>query len=72
MRTVESDACSSHDPCLHGGECVSTDAGPMCDCGEVDFEGPTCENREWLKLMHCTKVDAPGCMYAAGKLRQKW
>ena len=41
VRTVESDACSSHDPCLNGGECVSTDAGPLCDCDSVDFESVT-------------------------------
>lgn len=37
------DACESHDPCLHGGICISTDSGPICECRNVEYEGTFCE-----------------------------
>ncbi|XP_047114681.1 neurexin-1-like [Schistocerca piceifrons] len=37
------DACEDHDPCQHGGICISTDSGPICECRNVDFEGIFCE-----------------------------
>ncbi|XP_049829259.1 neurexin-1 isoform X6 [Schistocerca gregaria] len=37
------DACEEHDPCQHGGICISTDSGPICECRNVDFEGIFCE-----------------------------
>ncbi|XP_044728406.1 neurexin-1 isoform X1 [Chrysoperla carnea] len=37
------DACEAHDPCLHGGICISTDSGPICECRNVEYEGTFCE-----------------------------
>jgi len=38
-----SDACEKHDPCQHGGICISTDDGPKCQCRDKNFEGAYCE-----------------------------
>lgn len=38
-----SDACEKHDPCQHGGICISTDDGPRCQCRDKNFEGAYCE-----------------------------
>ncbi|XP_021945063.1 neurexin-1 [Folsomia candida] len=40
------DACERHDPCLHGGFCISTDNGPLCDCKHIDFQGNHCETEK--------------------------
>ncbi|XP_046401405.1 neurexin-1 isoform X2 [Ischnura elegans] len=40
---ASTDACEEHDPCQHGGICISTDSGPICECRNVDFEGVHCE-----------------------------
>lgn len=37
------DACSDHDPCVNGGQCISTDAGPLCDCARTDYAGINCD-----------------------------
>lgn len=37
------DACESRDPCQHGGICISTDNGPICECRSGDYEGIYCE-----------------------------
>lgn len=42
-RTGSSDACEKHDPCQHGGICISTDDGPKCQCRDKNFEGTYCE-----------------------------
>nr|XP_022912901.1 neurexin-1-like isoform X2 [Onthophagus taurus] len=38
-----SDACEIRDPCQHGGICISTDSGPICECRNPDYEGEFCE-----------------------------
>ncbi|CAH1113681.1 unnamed protein product [Psylliodes chrysocephalus] len=38
-----SDACETRDPCQHGGICISTDSGPICECRNPDYEGEYCE-----------------------------
>nr|CAD7425071.1 unnamed protein product [Timema monikensis] len=43
IRGNTTDACEEHDPCQHGGICISTDSGPICECRNVDFEGIFCE-----------------------------
>ncbi|KAF4522977.1 hypothetical protein B566_EDAN009567 [Ephemera danica] len=43
IRGNSSDACEDHDPCQHGGICISTDSGPICECRNLDFEGAYCE-----------------------------
>ncbi|XP_054713514.1 neurexin-1-like [Uloborus diversus] len=43
IRSNELDACKHHDPCQHGGECISTDSGAICDCGTGDYDGNFCE-----------------------------
>ncbi|XP_050438780.1 neurexin-1a isoform X2 [Adelges cooleyi] len=37
------DACEKHDPCQHGGICISTDFGPKCECRDRNYEGTYCE-----------------------------
>lgn len=37
------DACERHDPCQHGGICISTDSGPICECRNLEFDGQYCE-----------------------------
>ncbi|XP_065079227.1 neurexin 1 isoform X3 [Ochlerotatus camptorhynchus] len=42
-RSNVTDACERHDPCQHGGICISTDSGPICECRNLEYEGPYCE-----------------------------
>lgn len=37
------DACERNDPCQHGGICISTDSGPICECRNLEYEGTYCE-----------------------------
>jgi len=37
-----SDRCAKDRPCLHGGICVNTASGPLCECDRTDFDGMTC------------------------------
>ncbi|XP_014473358.1 PREDICTED: neurexin-1 isoform X1 [Dinoponera quadriceps] len=43
MMTNTTDACETRDPCQHGGICISTDSGPICECRTGDYEGAYCE-----------------------------
>ena len=43
VRASTVDACVHQDPCRHGGVCISTDSGPLCDCENIDFTGVFCE-----------------------------
>ncbi|XP_060517704.1 neurexin 1 isoform X3 [Cylas formicarius] len=43
LRGNSSDACEIRDPCQHGGICISTDSGPICECRNSDYEGEFCE-----------------------------
>ncbi|XP_055385088.1 neurexin-1 isoform X9 [Condylostylus longicornis] len=43
LRGNMTDACERHDPCQHGGICISTDSGPLCECRNLEYEGPYCE-----------------------------
>lgn len=43
LRTNLTDACEKHDPCQHGGICISTDSGPLCECRNLEYEGTYCE-----------------------------
>ncbi|XP_039282936.1 neurexin-3-like [Nilaparvata lugens] len=43
LRGNLTDACEEHDPCQHGGICISTDSGPICECRNLDYEGIFCE-----------------------------
>jgi len=36
------DRCRTDNPCLHGGICVNTAAGPLCECDRTDFDGIRC------------------------------
>ncbi|XP_037079238.1 neurexin-1a-like [Pollicipes pollicipes] len=40
------DACAQHDPCQHGGICISTDTGAACECRNLDFRGAFCEKEK--------------------------
>ncbi|XP_049877630.1 neurexin-1-like [Pectinophora gossypiella] len=42
-RNASGDACERRDPCQHGGVCISTDDGPICECRDGDYEGAFCE-----------------------------
>ncbi|KFM68851.1 Neurexin-2-alpha, partial [Stegodyphus mimosarum] len=43
IRSNDLDACKHHDPCQHGGECISTDSGAICNCNTGDYDGNFCE-----------------------------
>lgn len=47
LRGNSSDACEIRDPCQHGGICISTDSGPICECRNPDYEGEFCEKGEF-------------------------
>ncbi|XP_068083591.1 neurexin 1-like [Anabrus simplex] len=51
IRGNATDACEDHDPCQHGGICISTDSGPICECRNVDFEGIFCEKEHVWDVM---------------------
>ncbi|XP_067618490.1 neurexin 1 isoform X1 [Eurosta solidaginis] len=40
------DACERSDPCQHGGICISTDAGPICECRNLEYDGQYCEKEK--------------------------
>uniref|UniRef100_A0A1I8PXC0 Neurexin-1 n=1 Tax=Stomoxys calcitrans TaxID=35570 RepID=A0A1I8PXC0_STOCA len=40
------DACERHDPCQHGGICISTDSGPICECRNLEYDGQYCEKEK--------------------------
>ncbi|XP_077296865.1 neurexin 1 isoform X2 [Arctopsyche grandis] len=42
-RGNQTDACERQDPCQHGGICISTDSGPICECRNLEYEGAFCE-----------------------------
>ncbi|XP_066263047.1 neurexin 1 isoform X2 [Euwallacea similis] len=46
LRGNSSDACEVRDPCQHGGICISTDSGPICECRNSDYEGEFCEKEK--------------------------
>ncbi|KAJ8924521.1 hypothetical protein NQ315_007319 [Exocentrus adspersus] len=46
LRGNTSDACEVRDPCQHGGICISTDSGPICECRNPDYEGEYCEKEK--------------------------
>lgn len=43
LRNNMTDACERNDPCQHGGICISTDSGPVCECRNLEYEGTYCE-----------------------------
>ncbi|KAL6444648.1 hypothetical protein ACFW04_002028 [Cataglyphis niger] len=45
------DACETRDPCQHGGICISTDSGPICECRTGDYEGAYCEKEAWSTVL---------------------
>ncbi|KOX77299.1 hypothetical protein WN51_10905 [Melipona quadrifasciata] len=51
MTTNTTDACETRDPCQHGGICISTDSGPICECRSGDYEGAYCEKGELFFLI---------------------
>ncbi|XP_011192824.2 neurexin-1 isoform X3 [Zeugodacus cucurbitae] len=40
------DACERSDPCQHGGICISTDSGPICECRNLEYDGQYCEKEK--------------------------
>ncbi|XP_048506164.1 neurexin-3 isoform X4 [Athalia rosae] len=51
------DACEVHDPCQHGGICISTDSGPICECRTGDYEGVYCEKEAWSTVLPTAGTD---------------
>ncbi|KAF9821310.1 hypothetical protein SFRURICE_005776, partial [Spodoptera frugiperda] len=47
ISNASGDACERRDPCQHGGVCISTDDGPICECRDGDYEGAFCERGQW-------------------------
>ncbi|XP_064486129.1 neurexin 1-like [Ornithodoros turicata] len=46
VRFTAADVCEQNDPCEHGGACISTDTGAVCDCRGLDFEGAFCDQEK--------------------------
>ena len=59
MTTNTTDACETRDPCQHGGICISTDSGPICECRSGDYEGAYCEKGElfYMQKHRCYAPD---------------
>ncbi|KAG5323924.1 NRX3A protein, partial [Acromyrmex heyeri] len=51
------DACETRDPCQHGGICISTDSGPICECRTGDYEGAYCEKETWSTVLPTASAD---------------
>ncbi|XP_054001780.1 neurexin-1 isoform X3 [Hylaeus anthracinus] len=51
MTANTTDACETRDPCQHGGICISTDSGPICECRSGDYEGAYCEKEAWSTVL---------------------
>ncbi|XP_023287827.1 neurexin-3, partial [Orussus abietinus] len=51
MAANTTDACETRDPCQHGGICISTDSGPICECRTGDYEGVYCEKEAWSTVL---------------------
>ncbi|KAH7940421.1 hypothetical protein HPB49_000195 [Dermacentor silvarum] len=46
VRLRSDEPCEQRDPCQHGGSCISTDTGPVCDCRGLDYEGSFCDQEK--------------------------
>lgn len=55
LRSNATDACEKNDPCQHGGICISTDSGPLCECRNLEYEGTYCERGKYTHaiIVHC-------------------
>ena len=58
IRGNNTDACEEHDPCQHGGICISTDSGPICECRNLDYEGIFCEKGKVFMLLFFFLISA--------------
>lgn len=58
LRGNATDVCETRDPCQHGGICISTDSGPICECRNPDYEGEYCEKGS--KIKRSPKLDKNG------------
>lgn len=54
------DACEKHDPCQHGGICISTDDGPKCQCRDKNFEGTYCEIGTYAHISRINRLCVEG------------
>lgn len=43
LRYVAKNRCEYENPCKHGGVCISTDTGAICECTLTDYTGEFCE-----------------------------
>lgn len=43
VRSSTVDVCRHESPCRHGGTCISTDQGPVCECDRTGYTGVFCE-----------------------------
>jgi hypothetical protein len=57
VRASAVNACDHRNPCLHGGTCLPTDAGPICDCSNVEFEGINCEKGKRESSVRATETE---------------
>uniref|UniRef100_A0A2H1VJW0 SFRICE_022295 n=1 Tax=Spodoptera frugiperda TaxID=7108 RepID=A0A2H1VJW0_SPOFR len=60
ISNASGDACERRDPCQHGGVCISTDDGPICECRDGDYEGAFCERVEMSALTVTERVNERG------------
>lgn len=50
------DACERNDPCQHGGICISTDNGPICECRNLEYEGTYCERGNFSNNLSISSI----------------
>ena len=62
VRTNELDACLELDPCRHGGICISTDSGNICDCSKTDYKGKYCETGKLFFSVNIIKYSLKYCL----------
>ncbi|KAH7972959.1 hypothetical protein HPB52_019468 [Rhipicephalus sanguineus] len=46
VRLRSDEPCEQRDPCQHGGSCISTDTGAVCDCRGLDYDGSFCDQEK--------------------------
>ena len=48
VRTSVDDPCAIYNPCQHGGQCISSDEGPVCECDFTEYHGTHCTIGEYF------------------------
>ncbi|KAK2170669.1 hypothetical protein LSH36_1g09005 [Paralvinella palmiformis] len=59
LRETQEDPCKLINPCLHGGMCIATDMGAICDCTGTAHFGQFCEKGEFQKVANLISCPDP-------------